>query len=217
MHRAEAAEEHVGDGAVHGLAHQHREDEAGEAVQRAGDDEDVVAEDEAGGGGGQAGVGVQQRHDHRHVRRADGDDQHDAEDEGRGRAWCRRLRWRSGLRPEVDEAADHAGDDSRLRKFWPRNWTGLAADDALQLAGGDERAGGGERAEHDFKAQRAARDGAEVVAVMRNSPMPTRAAASAPKAWESAVRCGMAVMGTEMAIHAPMMEPIARPAMIQSR
>ena len=39
---------------------------------------------------------------------------------------------------------------------------GLAVDDALQLAGGDERAGGGERAEHDFKAQRAAGDRAHV-------------------------------------------------------
>ena len=50
MHRAKAAEQNVGDGAVHGLAHQDGEDEAGEAVQRAGDDEHVVAEHEAGGG-----------------------------------------------------------------------------------------------------------------------------------------------------------------------
>jgi hypothetical protein len=50
-----------------------------------------------------------------------------------------------------------------------------------------------------------------------NSPTPTRAAASAPKAWESAVRWGMAVMGTQMAIQAPRMEPIARPAMIQTQ
>ncbi len=79
---AESAEEDVGDGAVHRLAHQDGKNEAGEAVERAGDDEDVVAEDESGGGGGEAGVGIQQRHDDRHVRRADGNDQHNAEDEG---------------------------------------------------------------------------------------------------------------------------------------
>ena len=84
VHRAEAAEQHVGDRAVHRLAHQDREDEAGEAVERAGDDEHVVAEHEAGGGRGQAGVAVQQRHHHRHVGRADGDDQHDAEEESEG-------------------------------------------------------------------------------------------------------------------------------------
>ena len=47
-----------------------------------------------------------------------------------------------------------------------------------------------------------------------NSPTPTSAAANAPKAWESAVRCGIAVMGTETAIHAPMMEPTVSPTMI---
>src|SRR6478609_11183019 len=33
---SEAAEEHVGDGAVHGLAHQDGEDESGKTVERAG-------------------------------------------------------------------------------------------------------------------------------------------------------------------------------------
>ena len=41
----------------------------------------------------------------------------------------------------------------RLKTFWPLKLDGLAVDDALQLACGDERAGGGERAEHDFKAR----------------------------------------------------------------
>jgi len=54
-------------------------------------------------------------------------------------------------------------------------------------------------------------------ALTTNSPMPTRAAANAPKACESAVRCGIAVMGTLTAIHAPMMEPSVRPAIIQTQ
>ena len=42
---------------------------------------------------------------------------------------------------------------------------GLAVDDALQLAGGDERSGGGECAEHDFKAESAARDAGHFIGV----------------------------------------------------
>ena len=45
---------------------------------------------------------------------------------------------------------------------------------------------------------------------MTYSATPTMEAASAPKACESAVRCGMAVMGT-MAMGMPMLEPRIRP------
>ena len=82
LHLSERAEQHVGERAVHGLAHDDREDEAGGAVERAGDDQQLAVEDEAHGRGGKSGVGIQQR-DHRgHVRAADGDDQHHAEDSG---------------------------------------------------------------------------------------------------------------------------------------
>ena len=53
-----------------------------------------------------------------------------------------------------------------------------------------------------------------VWACMVNSAMPTSAAAIAPKACESAVRCGIAVIGTQMAKAAPTSEPRIRPAMI---
>ncbi len=49
---------------------------------------------------------------------------------------------------------------------------------------------------------------------MMNSPTPTSAAASAPKACESAVRCGIEVMGTNSAIHIPMIEPMVSPTRI---
>ena len=45
--RADAAEEHVGERAVHGLAHDEREDESRRAVEGARDDEELVVEDEA--------------------------------------------------------------------------------------------------------------------------------------------------------------------------
>ena len=42
--------------------------------------------------------------------------------------------------------------------------------------------------------------------------MPTSVAASAPKACEMAVRCGMAVIGIQIEIAAPMAEPSTRPS-----
>ncbi len=47
--RPEAAEEHVAQGAVHGLAHDLGQDDAARADQRAGHDEHVVQDDEARG------------------------------------------------------------------------------------------------------------------------------------------------------------------------
>ena len=44
--------------------------------------------------------------------------------------------------------------------------------------------------------------------------MPTSVAASAPKACEMAVRCGMAVIGIQIEIAAPMPEPSTSPRMI---
>ena len=106
---AEGAEEDVGEGAVHRFRHDDGEDEAGGAVERAGDDQQFAVEDEAHRGGGEAGVGIQQRDDGRHVGAADGDDQHHAEDE----------RDDDHDREEADlvgmEDQDH-GDDERDRE-----------------------------------------------------------------------------------------------------
>ena len=45
--------------------------------------------------------------------------------------------------------------------------------------------------------------------------MPTSAAASAPNACDSAVRCGTAVIGIQIAIGAPISEPITMPISTQ--
>ena len=50
-----------------------------------------------------------------------------------------------------------------------------------------------------------------------NSTMPTSTAAKAPKACESTIRCGMAVMGMNMAMAPPINEPMMKPAMIHSQ
>src|SRR6202021_2409147 len=48
------------------------------------------------------------------------------------------------------------------------------------------------------------------------SPMPTRVAASAPNAWLSAMRCGIAVIGTHMPSGYPAIAPTAAPTTIHS-
>ena len=80
-HAAERAEEHVRHRAVHRFAHQDRQDETGKSVERAGNDEHVVAERETGRRGGESGVGIEQRHDDRHVRGTDGNNEQNAEDQ----------------------------------------------------------------------------------------------------------------------------------------
>ena len=55
---AERAKQNVRHRTVHRAAHENRKYETGEAVERAGDDQDVVRKHKAGGGGGETGVGV---------------------------------------------------------------------------------------------------------------------------------------------------------------
>ncbi len=102
---------------------------------------------------------------------------------------------------------------ARLTKFWPRNWTGLPWMMPWSLAAAMREPVVVSAPSMISKPSAPRLTGPRSLMLTRNSPMPTRAAASAPNAWESAVRCGMAVMGTETAIHAPMMDPSAKPAM----
>ena len=80
---------------------------------------------------------------------------------------------------------------------------GLAGDQALQLAAGDERAGEGdaadERAEDDE--DRSVVDGAPPAPTSRmKSSMATRAAAPPPTALKSDTSCGIAVIFTVRAV-----------------
>ena len=58
---------------------------------------------------------------------------------------------------------DHGQSDDQVDGVLSAELNGLAGDDALQFACGDQRAGGGERAEHDFKAECAASDGGHFI------------------------------------------------------
>jgi hypothetical protein len=46
--------------------------------------------------------------------------------------------------------------------------------------------------------------------------VPTRAAASAPNAWDRAIRWGIAVIGMKIAMSAPMVDPMTRATAIHS-
>jgi hypothetical protein len=80
---AEAAEDDGDEAAVHALAHDVGQDRARRPDQGAGDDQREVAERETDARGGPARIGVQHRDHDGHVRAADGDDQRDAQHEGR--------------------------------------------------------------------------------------------------------------------------------------
>ena len=68
---AEAPGDHADKGAVHRLTHNVREDGAGRAHQRAGDDQQVITQHKARRRCRPARVGVEHRDHHRHVRTAD--------------------------------------------------------------------------------------------------------------------------------------------------
>ena len=84
LHLAERAEEHVGDRAVHRLRHHQREEGARRADEHPGDDQHRRVEHEAGRRRREPGERVQQRDDDRHVRAADRQHEHHAEDEREG-------------------------------------------------------------------------------------------------------------------------------------
>ncbi len=78
----EGAEQHIGEGAVHGLAHDDGKDQARGAIQSAGDHQQLIIQCETHGAGRKPGVGVQERNDRGHIGAADGDDQQHAEQQG---------------------------------------------------------------------------------------------------------------------------------------
>ena len=79
---AKPAQDDVGQGPVHGHAHDVAEDGTGATDQGADDGHQVVVQHEALGAQGPSGVGVEDRDDHGHVGAADGHGQGDSHDGG---------------------------------------------------------------------------------------------------------------------------------------
>ena len=112
LHLAERAEQHVRERPVHRPAHDDRQDQARRAVERAGDDEQLVLEHEAHRHRRQPGVRVQQRDDRRHVGAADRQDQQHAEQRATAATMI-------GERPghvRVDRQVDAGADRDRQQR-----------------------------------------------------------------------------------------------------
>ncbi len=152
LNLSEAAEQHVGERAIHGLGHDDGQNETGRAVERAGDDQQLAVQHEAHGCRGKPGIGVQQRNHRGHVRAADGNDQHHAEDErndNHGGKQFDLFRVHGENRGDGHGQRQHAEVDEVLSFISD----GALRQNFLQLAGGHQAAGEGERAENHFHGQ----------------------------------------------------------------
>ena len=148
---AEAAGDDADEVAVHRPAHDVGQDRAGGAHQRAGDDQQVVRQHEAGGRRRPARVAVEHRHHDRHVGAADRHDHVDAEQQ-RDHGHHRQRQVAGGDRVGVDELAavpDHEQQQREVEPVAPGQQHRLAVDLARQLAEGDHRAREGHRADQD--------------------------------------------------------------------
>jgi len=89
----------------------------------------------------------------------------------------------------------------RLKAFWKRKVMGRPGRISWSLPERHEASGHREAAEENFETERhhmssSHRSGREGRGIY--SPTPTSVAARAPRAWLSAIRCGIAVMGTHI-------------------
>ena len=170
----EPADHDVHDRAVHGVGHQLGQDRAGRADEGAGDDEDRVAEHEAGHRRRRAGERVEQADDDRHVGAADRQDHRDPEDQAgqhddeRGAPSAASLpRARTPAAPRISATVPSTATSAMRDRdeLAARDVDRLARDQALELAAGDERAGerdrADERAEDDEDRRVERRPGAE--------------------------------------------------------
>ena len=134
--RAPAAEDHRQEVPVHRAAHDIGQDRARRADQRAGDDQQVVAEKEAGGRGRPARIGIQHRDDNWHVSAADGHHQMRAEDQRDG---CHQIERPVGRLVQVHAAEpDAAKHRNQVQDVASGQCQRLAVEHARQLAEGDD-------------------------------------------------------------------------------
>ncbi len=145
----ERPEQDVRERPVHRLRHVHREDEPRGAVERPGDDQELVLQREPHRRGREPGVGIQQGDHRRHVGAANGDDHHHAEEE-RDR---HDQREEQGLRRVVDHVGpggDGHGEEGEIDEVLVLENDRPLRQDLLELPGGHQAARERERTEDDF-------------------------------------------------------------------
>ena len=137
--------------AVHRAAHDIAQDCAATADQRTGNDQQVVGQHEAGCGRGPAGITVEHGNDDRHVGAADGSHHVHAEHQGqqRHRQQQQGRLLVIGCTDELDPDDDDGDQNRQVEPVTCRQHHRLAADDAAELAIGDDRTGKGQGADTD--------------------------------------------------------------------
>ena len=154
LHLSEGSEQNVGERAVHGLRHVHRENEARRAVERSRHDEQLAVEHESHGRGRESGVGVQQRDHRRHVGAADGDDHQHAENQRDDHH--RRIEVHVvGMQHQHHRDSDSDRQEAQVDDVLSFIGDGALRQDLHQLARRHQAAGDGERAQDDLERQHA--------------------------------------------------------------
>ena len=147
-------EQNVGERAVHRLTHDDGKDQTGGAVERAGDDQELVIERETHGAGGKSGVGIQQRDDGGHVGAADRHDEENAESQRQdheNRIELRLLRIENQVNAHCDRRGQHCHIDEELAFISDR----AAGQHFLQFAPRHDARRDGHEAQQRFDYQRA--------------------------------------------------------------
>ncbi|CCJ98050.1 hypothetical protein BN130_584 [Cronobacter malonaticus 507] len=148
---AEATGNHADKRAVHRLAHDVREDSTRRPHQRAGDDQQIVAQHKACRRGRPAGIGVQHGDDHRHIRAANGRHQMPAERQRDNRHHEKRKALHAGALRLHENQQQNERDDQRreVQLVTIRQHQRFRGDLAAQLAKRHHRAGERHRADEN--------------------------------------------------------------------
>src|SRR5271170_7813882 len=158
---AEGAEEHVGEGAIHRFGHIYGEDEAGGAIEGAGDDEQFAIEDETHGCGGESGIGIQQRDDGGHIGAPDGNDHEYAEDQ-RNDEHQREQMDMARIANEISGDADGYGEEQEIDEVLSFICDGALRQDFLKFSRGHQAAGERQGAENHFHRKHGHHEGRHV-------------------------------------------------------
>ena len=146
---AETAGEHAHQRAVHGLGHVDGQGHAGGADEGAGHDQGDVVDRQAAHGHGGAGAGIEHGDDHGHVGAADRDDEHQTVDQREHGGQDAEQQALLGHDAQHDERGEHQHDAHHADHALGRDGQLTHELQALQLAGGHQRAGEGDRTDQD--------------------------------------------------------------------
>ena len=218
---AEAAGDDGDERPVHRLAHDVGQVGTGGADERAGDDQQVVGQQEARRRGGPARVAVEHRHHDGHVAAADRGDQVPAEQQGQHGDGDEQPQLRGDDEPHREREEQHQRADVEEVLAGQHQRRGL--DPRRELEVGHDRPGERDRADEHADEDLGGVDAEQVLAVQHARPRRrrgrlrragSRSSRPAPRPGRrsecsSAISSGMPVISTTRARHRPIAAPIA--------